>query len=109
MGLLCYVVCRRCKVYRPLDKFYTMFEDVPDRQAALEFRKEVERDSFRAGLLVSFMWKHREHNCFVCDENMEFVLDAFDEEDVDYWGKKMRPRLKATRGKKRTCREGSNK
>ena len=85
MGVEYFVACRQCKVRRDLDKFYTMLTDVPDRVAALEFRDEIARDSFRAGLLVSFMWKHREHDCFVCSEHEDYIWDDFTNEEVNFW------------------------
>jgi hypothetical protein len=94
MGVLYFAVCRDCKVYRDLDKFYTMScSDVETRDDAIKFADEIKQDSFRAGLLVSFMYKHREHNCCVVQEQepltFEFAWDGEPDkpikEDYDFW------------------------
>lgn len=62
------------------------------RDAAMEYRHHIEKDSFRAGLLVSFMAKHRGHDCVFFNEqsDCEDELDPFENkngfvEDFDYW------------------------
>ena len=77
MGTLYYVGCYDCEVYRDLDKFYTMLELVENRGDALKFGEQIKKDSFRAGLLVSFMWKHRGHNCTVFSEHMEHAFPGY--------------------------------
>lgn len=70
MGTIYSVACRDCRVVRNLDKFYTLRE-AKSRAEALEMRKDIEKDSFRAALLVSFMWEHSGHNCTVFNEHSE--------------------------------------
>ena len=78
MGTLYYVGCHDCKVFRDLDKFYTMLTPVENRADALVFAGDIKKDSFRAGLLVSFLWKHRGHNCTVFNEHMgEHTFPAY--------------------------------
>lgn len=82
MGVIYAVVCRDCQVQRNLDKFRLILSVAKSRGDALGLAKEVEGDSFRAALLVSFMGEHLGHNCTVvsdvCDE-MPFA------EDRDFW------------------------
>lgn len=85
MGVTYFVACRSCKTFRDLDKFYTILHDVQDRDSALEFAKRIEQDSFRAGLLISFMWAHRGHDCFVNSEFEDDELSLFTEESSDFW------------------------
>lgn len=93
MGKLYSVACKTCQVTRDLDKFYTSdAQDIETREQALEYRDEIKKDSFRAGLLVSFMAKHKGHDCVFFDEYSDCseVLGPFEnkhgyEEDTDFW------------------------
>lgn len=62
MGTITIVGCRDCQVVRSLDKFSTL-KKINTHEEAIEYCKEVEEDSFRAGLLISFIYEHRGHNC----------------------------------------------
>ncbi len=75
MGTIYYVGCRDCKIIRDLGKFYTM-RVIENKEEALEFSKDIQMDSFRVGLLVSFLYEHEGHNCTVFDEHAE--LKKFD-------------------------------
>ena len=95
MGTEYYITCKDCKVSRDLDKFYNAsIHPVTTRKESLEYKEIIKRDAFRAGLLVSFMGEHQDHNCvFHSEHNEEF--DAYiyspDEkpseykEDTDFW------------------------
>jgi len=90
MGTIYYVGCKDCMIYRCLDKFYNMdCCDIKNRQDALEFSKTIEEDSFRAGLLVSFMAKHMGHHCVAFNDGMDDVWLNFIEhgkkEDGEFW------------------------
>ena len=94
MGIIYSVSCKQCKVTRNLDKFYTCRDSVQTRDDALEYMKEISEDSFRAGLLVSFMGEHMDHECVLFSEtspdSIEMELEPFyDEnsyvEDFDFW------------------------
>ncbi len=93
MGVVYSVACKVCKVTRDLDKFYTAdLHEVESRKQALEFKDKICDDSFRAGLLVSFMGKHIGHECVFFNENTgyEEELDPFENkhgyvEDMDFW------------------------
>lgn len=87
MGTQYYIVCKDCNVVRKLDKSYGLYQIVNNRSDAVQMEKEIQEDSriaFRAGLLVSFMWEHQNHNCFFCDENYEDDgdLSRLDEDDA---------------------------
>ena len=57
-----------------------------DRAEALDFAERMGEDSFRAGLLTSFMGEHAGHNCtIVCDMDADFT-DDIPEEPVNWWG-----------------------
>jgi hypothetical protein len=93
MGVIYSVACKTCKVTRDLDKFYSSDTyEVETRGQALKYRKEIEKDSFRAGLLVSFMAKHKGHDCVFFNEHSECEedLDPFENEhgyieDTNFW------------------------
>jgi hypothetical protein len=69
MGTIYSVACTNCKVTRDLDKFYNHGVGVRDRADALEHAEEIEKNSFRPALLVSFMAKHAGHECVFFDEH----------------------------------------
>ena len=105
MGTLYYVTCEDCKITRDLDKFYSAGRKcVETRADALEFAKIIEGDSFRAGLLVSFMAEHKGHRCvFYCEhtlcpltkegqviEDVDIETMMYDyPEDTDFWAKEV--------------------
>jgi len=97
MGTVYFVGCYDCKVYRDIDKFYRLVYEVENREQALDFADEIKADSFRAGLLVSFMGKHMKHNCVVFNERHEGILQHFDpcfddaNEDYDFWNTNLTP------------------
>jgi hypothetical protein len=88
-----FVACKKCKTVRSLDVFYASdIYPVENRKDAIEFAGRMEKDSFKAGLLVSFMGKHKGHECVLFHENS----DSYDEMDPhsasndykvdkDYW------------------------
>ena len=80
MGVIYHVACKQCKVTRNLDKFYTTIGNPQDRDEALEFCKRIEGDSFRAGLLVSFMGAHMGHECVLIDDQ-SWSLEGDEYED----------------------------
>ncbi len=93
MGVIYSVACKECKVVRDLDKFYGARE-ISDRKEALdygEFLAGSKRESFRSGLLVSFMAEHIGHDCVFfnehsgCQEELEPFFDNDYKEDFDYW------------------------
>jgi hypothetical protein len=91
MGTIYSVACKKCKVVRNLDKFYTP-RKIADRAEALQYSEEVETDSFRAGLLPSFMSEHQGHDCVFFSEH-DAVSDELDpyenengyKEDRNFW------------------------
>jgi len=91
MGLIYAIACRTCKITRDLDQFYTSDGDkVETSQQALDYKSHIEKDSFRAGLLVSFMAKHMGHDCVLFHENSDCSeeLDPYFCEyksDFDFW------------------------
>ena len=94
MGTIYSVSCRDCKVTRDLDKFYSMIA-VETRDKAIELADRIkEFDSFRAALLVSFMWEHAGHNCTVFNEHDDDLSQQCDpfyreengfREDLNFW------------------------
>ena len=91
MGTIYSVACKKCKVTRDLDKFYTA-RPVDNRCDALSFSKEIIEDSFRVALLVSFLAEHKGHECVFfdehssCDEELNpFYNDNEYKYDRDYW------------------------
>lgn len=90
MGTIYSIACKECKVTRSLNKFYTAY-GIDDREEALKYCEEIEKDSFRAGLLVSFMAEHMEHECVFFNEHSACQEDywPFYEnefvEDTDFW------------------------
>jgi|LUML01.1.fsa_nt_gb hypothetical protein len=86
MGLNTRVVCHDCKIQRDLDKFYGMFVKVEDRDAAIAVGENIrEHHSFRAGLLCTFMWEHKGHNCSVYDDS-DVEYRYAEEWDRNVWG-----------------------
>lgn len=89
MGTLYFVACDKCKVYRDLDKFYTMSNGPINTRSELEkFSEEIKKDSFRSAILISFMWKHESHNCFIVYEHSarcEELYESFTEVDEHFW------------------------
>ena len=88
MGTIYYIGCNDCKVRRDLDKFYTSSfgSGIDTREKALEYaKKDIEKDSFRCGLLVSFLQKHKGHNCVMFDENYDSLCDELKNEEADFW------------------------
>ncbi len=84
MGVQYYIICRKCRVYRDLDKFYIMLQKVSNRKDAIKFADEIKKiGSFRSSLLISFMYKHWEHDCFLTNEHND-LIDSFDEENIDF-------------------------
>lgn len=84
MGTLYFVACRDCNEMRDLDKFYAALAPVENRVDALKLADNIkEYDSFKAGLLVSFMSKHRGHNCTFLSEHDDEYLDI--PEEPSFW------------------------
>lgn len=74
MGVIYYAICRDCRVYQDLDKFYLLHEKVRDRSEAFKLAKRICEplgDSFRSALLVSFMGEHIGHNCSIVSDQDE--------------------------------------
>ncbi len=86
-----FVACKTCKVVRGLDTFYTSdIYPVENRQQALEFADRIKNDSFRAGLLVSFMGKHKNHEIVFFTEHDRIAEECdpyfgFYEEGGEFW------------------------
>ena len=94
MGTEYYITCKKCKVSRDLGKYYSAsIYPVTTRKEALAYEDKIKKYSFRAGLLVSFMGEHMNHECvFHSEDNEEF--DTYDyweadsteyKEDTDFW------------------------
>jgi 3-dehydroquinate dehydratase len=95
MGIIYYVGCRDCKIYRNLGKAYNIVEQCETRRQALALSKKIEECAFHETLLVTFMQKHSGHNCTVFNDSAYSkkstypdFLDSMDGtiEDIDYWG-----------------------
>ena len=88
MGVIYSVACKECKVVRYLDKFYDSGNGVETREDALKYCETLQ-GNFRAALLVSFMSKHKGHDCVFFDENEHEYLDPYVNssyrEDTDFW------------------------
>ena len=71
MGTTYSIGCKKCGVYRDIDKLYGLADyDIDSRQAALDYSKVIEKSSFRAGLIVSFVLAHGQHgDVFVFSEH----------------------------------------
>lgn len=90
MGVIYHVACKQCKVMRDLDKFYTALGNPQSRDEALEFADRIKDDSFRAGLLVSFMGAHMGHECVLSNDthwNLEGIYDYEDYTEEDHFWK----------------------
>ena len=93
MGIEYYVCCKDCKITRELDKFYTSdIYKVNNREDALSYSDRIKKDSFRAGLLVSFMAEHKGHDCTLFNEADRFSeeFDPYENEhgfteDINFW------------------------
>ena len=93
MGTEYSIACIDCKVTRDLSKFYAVERvDVNTREDAIEFSAHIEKSSFQAGLLVSFMTKHRGHLCVffneysTCSDELEPCLKhSTYKEDTNFW------------------------
>ena len=71
MGVIYYIGCKDCKTSRDLDKFYTLHfgKEVDTREKALKYAEEdVSKDSFRCGLLLSFLSQHYGHSIVMFDD-----------------------------------------
>lgn len=84
MGTIYYVACKKCKVVRDLDKFYNTGDYVENRNDAISHAKDIQRNSFRPALLVSFMAKHMGHECVFFNEHSEFYKEDY-ADDHNYW------------------------
>lgn len=87
MATIYFVVCKQCKVARDLDKFHGNGSGVNTRAEAVSFSQEL--DTFKSALLVSFMAKHRGHDCVFVNEHA-YKYNPYDSEtgykwDVDFW------------------------
>ena len=89
MGVLYFIGCKNCKKYRDLDKLQAIsFNAIKDKKDAINFSEKIEKDSYRIGLLVSFMADHIGHNCFLFTDNdtlFEFKNAGAIEEDKRFW------------------------
>jgi len=90
MGTIYYVGCRDCNVFRDLDKFQAMSSGVDTREKAIEYATKIKKDSFRCGLLVSFLADHMGHSCVVfTDRNEliwgEFIDEGAKQESDEFW------------------------
>ena len=93
MGTEYSITCKDCKITRDLDKFSNATtSSVTTRKEALDFQDTVKSDSFRAGLLVSFMGEHMNHDCvFHSENNEEYETHSLGgkepeyKEDYDFW------------------------
>ena len=86
MGTAYKAVCKTCKAYRDLDKFHAMPKLVENRQGALYASTDIKDYSFHAALLVSFLWKHKGHDCTVCDESdLGDLYTGMQVEDINFW------------------------
>lgn len=99
MGTIYSVGCRDCKITRNLNKFDSM-RTAKTRTEALDIANYIKDfDSFRAALLVSFMWDHKGHNCTIFNEHDDALsqeLDPFENQhgvkyDNDYWRENLNP------------------
>jgi hypothetical protein len=87
MGIIYFIGCKDCKVKRDLDKFYTSSfgSGIDTREKALEYaKKEIAKDTFRCGLLVSFLADHKDHNCVFFDEHNDQLYEDL-KEDKNFW------------------------
>ncbi|MDD5006871.1 MAG: hypothetical protein PHC68_00545 [Syntrophorhabdaceae bacterium] len=92
MGIEYYVACRRCKVIRKLDKFYN-HRSILGREDAIKFAEEMVTGGdkgFRAALLVSFLSRHFNHDCFFFSEHYIEIEDdesllGYKYEESDLW------------------------
>jgi len=86
MGVIYYVACRQCKVYRDIDKAWRLGNPLTTREDALEFVNTVKKDAYRAGLLATFIvGEHGGHDCFVCSDASEMLPKKYKKEDVNFW------------------------
>ena len=80
MGVEYRIACKTCKIVRDLDKFYAAtIYPVSNRKEALEFQEKIKKDAFRAGLLVSFLGQHQDHECVFSSEYNE-SFDTYNHE-----------------------------
>ena len=89
MGTVFYVGCYDCMVYRDLDKFYALLQDVNNHQEAIGLAEKLQEGAFKAALLVSFMGKHTGHKCTVFSEHDSAYYDFdpdhdYDDKNADY-------------------------
>ena len=82
MSTLYFIACHDCKESRDLDKFYGI-HDAKNRQELEAFSGEIkEHHSYRSALAMSFLWRHKGHNCSLHTED---DLPNGYIEDVGFW------------------------
>ena len=74
MGVEYYIGCRKCGDTRIVSKIAALaLKKVVSRKDASEYDELVKKNSFRAGLIVSFMMKHIGHDCYMySDHDVDF-------------------------------------
>jgi hypothetical protein len=88
MSVDSYIVCKDCKKYRYLDRFYVTVEaaEIETRQQAIDLCDEMKREGnlFRSTLVIAFLSLHANHNCTLITEHSELAEQLqFGEYDID--------------------------
>lgn len=86
MGVIYYVGCSECLVYRNLDKLY--IPRIERRAQALDITEQLKnglRSPLRFVLLAGFMRDHMDHACTFFDENRFALLDEWEDDGGDWW------------------------
>lgn len=92
MGVIYYVICKTCKQSRDIDKNMGWTKPTPKtREEALNYAKNLKEQSFRSGLLLSFLIDHCGHDVELYndyeenEENRKIVSNTCDDR-VFWWG-----------------------
>ena len=93
MGTEYSITCKKCKVTRDLDKFYTP-RSISNRKEAFNLGEDLANDQFRTALLISFLAEHEGHEVVFFSEhdecNSEYTPNYANEPneykaDYDFW------------------------
>lgn len=91
MGTIHFIGCKKCKVYRDLDKFYHI-PKITTREEAKEYAEDVKNKFyFQAALFITFAKEHQGHdiNYFTeHDDLWDWFRENAEEQSEQFWSEK---------------------